>query len=298
MLIYLDCDTGIDDALALAVLLARPDVTLAGVGTVDGNTTAVQAAANTLGLLALAGRSAPVSVGGGFFLGGSDSVHGANGVGGVSLPGGSVDPRPAASLLVSLAAAHPGELHVLALGPCSNLAAALAMSPEVASQVASVTVMGGAVRVPGNMNGRAEFNLANDAVAAAAVLSAGWPVTLVPLDLTMKCRWDPSAIDALAADGRPLTKALSQIVPLYYDFYEAESGVREIPLHDPTAAALAVGLLKPSDAPVLGLRVDPSSGATIEDASSPSRVRVVFDVDGRPGPEILDAILSGDWPRT
>ncbi|NMO55726.1 nucleoside hydrolase [Actinoplanes sp. TBRC 11911] len=296
MLIYLDCDTGIDDALALAVLLARPDVTLAGVGTVDGNTTAVQAAANTLGLLALAGRSVPVSVGGGVFLGGSETVHGSNGVGGVSLPGGSVDPRPAPSLLVSLAAAHPGELHVVALGPCSNLAAALALSPSLASQVASVTVMGGAVRVPGNVSGRAEFNIANDAPAAAAVVAAGWPVTLVPLDLTMGCRWDASAIAALAADGRPLTTALSQIIPLYYDFYEEESGVREIPLHDPTAAALAVGLLTPSDAPVLGLRVDPSSGATIEDPSAATRARVVFEVEGRPGPAILETILAGDWP--
>ena len=71
MLIYLDCDTGIDDALALALLLARPEVTLAGVGTVNGNTSATQAAANTLGLLALAGReSVPVSVGGGIFRAG------------------------------------------------------------------------------------------------------------------------------------------------------------------------------------------------------------------------------------
>jgi purine nucleosidase len=293
MLIYVDCDTGIDDALALGLLLADPEVTLAGIGTVDGNTTAAQAAVNTSGLLALAGRdSVPVSVGGGVFQGGGPEVHGSNGLGGVELPLGSPpDPRPAPALLVSLAASYPGDLHVLALGPCSNLAAALALSPGLASQVASVTVMGGAVRVPGNMNGRAEFNIAQDPAAAAVVIGAGWPVTLVPLDLTMKCRWDASAIAGLRASGRPLPVALSQIVPFYYGFYEAESGTQEIPLHDPTAAAVAVGLLEPSDAPVIGLRVDPSSGATIEDPSAPDRVRVVFDVDGDPGAAILEAIV-------
>jgi purine nucleosidase len=295
MLLYVDCDTGIDDALALGLLLATPSVTLAGIGTVDGNTTAVQAAVNTSGLLALAGReSVPVSVGGGVFHGGGPEVHGSNGLGGVLLPTGPPpDPRSAPALLVSLAAAHPGSLHVLALGPCSNLAAALALSPALASQVASVTVMGGAVRVPGNMSGRAEFNIAQDPAAAAAVIGASWPVTLVPLDLTMKCRWDASAVSALRESGRPLPVALSSIVPFYYDFY-ASDGSDEIPLHDPTAAAIAVGLLEPSDAPVIGLRVDPTSGATIEDPSAPDRVRVVFDVDGDPGATILEAILTSD----
>jgi purine nucleosidase len=295
MLLYVDCDTGIDDALALGLLVARPDVTLAGIGTVDGNTTAVQAAVNTAGLLALAGReSVPVSVGGGVFQGGGPSVHGANGLGGVLLPAGAPpDPRSAPALLVSLAAAHPGSLHVLALGPCSNLAAALALSPELASQVASVTVMGGAVRVPGNMNGRAEFNIAHDPASAAAVIGASWPVTLVPLDLTMKCRWDESAISDLRVSGSPLPVALSEIVPFYYDFY-AEDGLDEIPLHDPTAAAIAVGLLEPTDAPVIGLRIDPSSGATIEDPSASDQVRVIFDVDGDPGATILQGILTDD----
>jgi purine nucleosidase len=235
-------------------------------------------------------------VGGGISRGGPASAHGTGGLGGVTLPPGPVDPRPAVSLLASLAAAHPGELHVIALGPCSNLAAALSSSPGLASQVASVTVMGGAVRVPGNITGRAEFNIAYDPQAAGAVLAADWPVTLVPLDLTMKCRWDESAIAALRDDGRPLPATLAEIVAFYYDFYEPSIGAREIPLHDPTAAAVAVGLLTPSDAPVLGLRVDPDSGAVIEDPSAPAQVRVVFDVDGQAGPMILRAILSGDRP--
>jgi purine nucleosidase len=323
MLIYLDCDTGIDDSVALALLLSLPSVTLAGVGTVNGNTTAAQAAVNSLGLLSLAGASSvPVAVGGGPFIGQTSLVHGANGVGDAVLPS---DLSPVAgtapSLLAELAARHPGELHVLAIGPCSNVAAALDEDPGLAGRVASVTVMGGAVRVPGNMNGRGEFNIAADPAAAAAVFAAPWPVTLVPLDLTMHQIWPWSAVAALQEDGRPILGALSRILPAYYDFYAAESGagvtesggglaepgggvaqpggglaepgMREIPLHDPTAAAITAGLLQPTDAPVLGLRVDLTDGAIVEDDGAPDRVRVVFDVDRPAGPAILDAILTG-----
>jgi purine nucleosidase len=301
MLIYLDCDTGIDDSVALALLLSLPSVTLAGVGTVNGNTTAVQAAVNSLGLLSLAGASSvPVAVGGGPFIGEASLVHGANGVGDAVLPSDlSPVSGTASSLLAELAARHPGELHVLAIGPCSNVAAALDEDPTIAERVASVTVMGGAVRVPGNMNGRGEFNIAADPAAAAAVFAAPWPVTLVPLDVTMNQIWPWSAVAALQDDGRPVPEALSRILPTYYDFYVAESGggpaepgLRAIPLHDPTAAAITAGLLQPTDAPLLGLRVDLTDGAIIEDDGAPDRVRVVFDVDRPAGPAILDAILS------
>jgi inosine-uridine nucleoside N-ribohydrolase len=118
MIFYLDCDTGIDDALALAYLLAHDDVELAGIGTVNGNTSAVQAAANTLGLLELAGRDRiPVAIGAGPPRSNARNVHGGNGVGGVRLPdGGRPDPRTAAQLLVELAHAYPSDLHVLATG--------------------------------------------------------------------------------------------------------------------------------------------------------------------------------------
>src|SRR4051794_37633318 len=105
MRLYLDCDTGIDDAIALAYLLNAPGVTLAGIGTTNGNTSAGQAARNTLGLLALAGVSGiPVSVGAGDPRAGAEHVHGGNGVGGIALPtGGAPDPRTAAQLLIDLA---------------------------------------------------------------------------------------------------------------------------------------------------------------------------------------------------
>jgi inosine-uridine nucleoside N-ribohydrolase len=293
---YLDCDTGIDDAAAIAFLLAHPDVELAGIGTVTGNTSAARAAANTLGLLALAGRAdIPVAVGAGAGAGAgaAERVHGGNGVGGVVLPtGGEPDGRSAVELLVDLARAHPGELHVLGTGPCTNLAAALAAEPALPGLVASVTVMGGSVRTPGNVGPRAEANIAGDPAAAAAVFAAPWPVTLVPLDVTMRHRASEADRAALRERGTPLTAALADMLPVYFDFYEPRLGERRIPLHDPLAAGVAVGDLIPSDAPRLGLRVDGKHGTITEDPGAPNLVRVVLALDRPAQPVIFARILA------
>jgi purine nucleosidase len=294
VIFYLDCDTGIDDALAIGLLLAHDDVTLAGIGTVNGNTSAGQAAANPAGLLELAGRpDIPVAVGPGEHGDGARHVHGGNGVGGVQLPAGPPhDPRSAPELLLDLARQHPGELRVLATGPCSNLAAALRAEPDLPSLVASVTVMGGAVRVPGNVNPYAEANLAGDPAGAAAVLAAPWPVTLVPLDVTLQHRWTPADQETLAATGTPLNQALAAMLPVYFDFYRTRFGVPEIPLHDPLAAGIAAGELTAADAPSLGLRIDPATGQVLEDPGANPPVRVVLSLTEPAGPIVLRRLLD------
>ncbi len=128
--ILVDCDTGIDDALALAYLLAEPSVEVVGVTTVSGNTDAARAAANTLSLFELAGvDDIPVAVGahdfrGRAYAGGAPHVHGDDGVGGIALTAAARahDARPAVELIDHLAQRHP-DLTVLALGPLTNLAA-------------------------------------------------------------------------------------------------------------------------------------------------------------------------------
>ncbi|BCY12174.1 nucleoside hydrolase [Actinoplanes sp. L3-i22] len=291
MLIYLDCDTGIDDAIAIAYLLAHPDVTLAGIGTVNGNTTAPQAAANTLGVLALAGVTGiPVAVGSGAHPHSPVSVHGGNGIGEVRLPSGAKPvSRTAVELLLDLARENPGELHVLATGPCGNLAAALAAEPRLPELVASVTVMGGAVRVPGNRLPDAEANIAHDPGAAATVLAAPWPITLVPLDVTMRHRWTVADVDALRAGGTPLQRALSDMVPVYFDSYERRLGVREIPLHDPLAAAIMLGDVVPGEAPLLTIGVA-GNGRTVESGSG--LVRVILSLAEPAGPILLSRLLA------
>ena len=206
---YLDCDTGIDDALALAYLLASPQADVRGIGTVSGNVSAAVGARNTLDLLQLAGHAhIPVALGAhdpqaGSFHGGAPHVHGANGIGEVSLSTAAAElaPETAAEMLVRLAHEHPGTLRILAIGPLTNIAEALRLDPELPRLVQDITIMGGAAFAPGNITAVAEANIANDPEAAADVLAADWDVTLVPLDVTMSNVLEESHRQELLAVG-------------------------------------------------------------------------------------------------
>ena len=188
--LYLDCDTGVDDAVAIALLLASPEITLVGIGTVSGNTSAAQAAENTLRLLALAGRlDVPVAVGSHDHLadpygGGVPHIHGDNGIGNVELPATEAVPvaESAAELILRLSREHEGALEIVTIGPTTNLALALRLDQNLPQRVRSVTVMGGAALVSGNISPVAEANIFNDAEAASILISAPWRLTLVPLD--------------------------------------------------------------------------------------------------------------------
>ncbi|WP_284755413.1 nucleoside hydrolase [Arthrobacter sp. efr-133-R2A-120] len=311
---YLDCDTGIDDSLAIAYLLASPEVELAGIGTVSGNVSAATGAVNTLNLLHAAGRAAiPVAVGAhdplvGTFDGGAPHVHGENGIGGVTLEdsGLTFESETAAEMLVRLANEHPGELRVIAVGPLTNLALALKLDPKLPALVRDVTIMGGAAFVPGNISPVAEANIFNDAEAAAVVTEADWPVTLVPLDVTMNHRFDEAHRAALATAGHPVASALSGMLVQYFAFYNTIFGEHCAALHDPLAAAIAVGALELDDAPHVGISVDTSTGAAHGQtrcerldggAASARKVperasRVVLSVKGDAAAHLLERILS------
>lgn len=278
---FLDCDTGIDDAMAIVYLLNSPEIDLVGIATVSGNIDAAGGARNTLDLLALAGRTdIPVAVGNhdpqaGRYDGGAPHVHGDNGVGNVTLPVSDADPVPetGAELLVRMARQYPGELHVVAIAPLTNLAEALRLEPDLPQLVGHVTIMGGAALVPGNITAVAEANIGNDPEAAADVLAAPWDLTLVPLDVTMFHRFDEADRQDLISDGRPLPVALGEMLDYYFAFYYSVFGDRHCALHDPLAAAIAVGAVTPTLAPTVRVAVEAGSG--------PSRGQTVCDLRGR-----------------
>lgn len=278
---YLDCDTGIDDAIALTYLMATPSVDLRGIGTVSGNTDAVTAARNTVDLLALLNRSdIPVAVGAQHPLsgrsgGGSPEVHGTNGIGDVHLPGADAEPvtEAADAMLIRLAHEHPGELHVVAIGPLTNLARALRQDPALPELVGSVTVMGGAALVPGNRTPVAEANILHDPEAAAEVLTATWEVTLVPLDVTMANLLDEDQREQIAAIDHPVMPPLAAMLERYADFYAGIFGRPLSAVHDPLAAAVAAGTVRPGLAPVVRVQVDTTAG--------PGRGQTICDMRGR-----------------
>jgi len=311
--IYFDCDTGIDDALALAYLLASPEIEIAGIGTVSGNTDSARAAVNTLDLLALAGRpGVPVAVGAhdplvGEYHGGAPHIHGRNGVGNVELPASGLVPveETAAEMLIRLSNEYPGELEVITIGPLTNIAIALALDPSLPSRVKEVTIMGGAAMVPGNITPMAEANIYNDADAAAVVFATEWPIVLVPLDVTLENTLEESDRQILLDSGRPVAVALGEILDLYFGFYVEVYGRRSCSLHDPLAAAIAVGGVVATNAPAVPALVDatdgPARGQTICDLRGQrmgprdrtgAHVRVVLDTDAPLAPHLLERILS------
>lgn len=311
--VYLDCDTGVDDALALAYLLASPEIELVGIGSVSGNVDAGSAAENTLALLALAGRGdVPVAVGAhdplaGAYVHKATVVHGENGIGGVDLPPHDLQPvgETATEMLLRLSREHEGSLEIIAVGPLTNLALALRADDSFAGRVASVTVMGGAALVPGNVTAVAEANINGDPEAAAVVIAADWDLLLVPLDVTLEHALHEDDRQRLLSDDSALVRTLGEILDHYFDFYVRLYGTRSCALHDPLAAALAVGGAVATRAPAVPVTVDdtagPGRGQTICDLRGPRsgvadvpgcRTRVVLEVEDDLAPHLVERILT------
>jgi purine nucleosidase len=260
--VFLDCDTGIDDVLAIVFLLSRPEIELVGIGSVSGNLDAARAAQNTLQVLDLLGApEIPVAVGAHDFTahpyaGGAPDVHGVNGIGDVVLPDTerTVDGRDAAQLLVDLVQEHRGALRVLAIGPCTNLAIALEREPGITALVRDVVVMGGAFLEPGNITPHAEANVWNDPEAADVVFAAPWAVTALPVDAARRQVLEAADLLALRDDASPVVGTVGRMLEVYGEFYRGVFGRPLAVLYDPLAAALltdAVQVTRELELPVV-----------------------------------------------
>lgn len=296
MRVFVDCDPGIDDAVALAYLAARPEVEIAGVGAVFGNNAVEVTADNALRLLELYGRpDVPVAVGASRPLAQeprlAPHVHGANGLGDVELPDPTRKPvsESAPELLVRLARENPGELDVLAVGPLTNLAVASGLEPKLPQLVRKIVVMGGAVSVPGNVAPHGEANIVNDPESAEHVLGAGFDLDLVALDVTMETVASPEWLAELAETPGEKARLTSAFLDFYAGFYTGVFGARQCAMHDPLAAAVLVDPHLITGAFEAPLRVETTGaltrGMTVADRRPlPSRderrpARVITSVD-------------------
>ena len=206
--IFLDCDPGIDDALAIAFACGHPGLDLRGVSTVAGNVGLEQTTANALSVLEFIGcPGVPVAAGSPRPLlrppVEARHVHGDTGLGAAHLPPALGRPRDthAVDLLMETVGASPGEVTLVATGPLTNIALAVRRYPHLASQVARFVIMGGSAS-RGNVTPAAEFNIACDPEAAAIVFTAGWQVTMVGLDVTLQARASAAVQERMRALGR------------------------------------------------------------------------------------------------
>lgn len=244
--LILDTDPGLDDALALFLALASPEVQLEAVTTVSGNVHVDLTTRNALTLLELAGRTdIPVARGCDrpllrqpVF---ADYVHGQNGLGGVELPTPNLQPlaQHAVDLIIERVMAAPREITLVPVGPLTNIALALRKEPRIADRVREVVIMGGALRVPGNVTPEAEFNIYADPHAAHIVFHAGWPIRLVSLDVTNKTLLQPEQVQALASNGSPVTRLIQQMVDNFLDTFGRPRGLTAFQMHDPLCLSAA-----------------------------------------------------------
>lgn len=241
--LIIDVDTGVDDAIALALAVAR-GAWLIGVTTVAGNVPIETATRNTLDVLAHLGRhDVPVHRGASRPLVApyqdAMHVHGDNGLGGATLErSGAEEGRLAGpAFIIRSAAEYSGELTVVTLGPLTNLAIALNVRPEITTQIARVIVMGGAYFVPGNVTAHSEFNIYVDPEAAQQVFNAPWRnLTLVGLDVTHQ-----TVLAHHQWAGIPLTRgALAGLVRDVMRRTFTERAMSGFYLHDPLALAIAL----------------------------------------------------------
>lgn len=299
--VILDTDIGtdVDDCLALALLLGSPEVDLIGVTCVYGDVRL--RARMVLKLLELRGRTdVPVMVGAEEPLLGKRPVYWAGHEGEGLLKPDDERRLPsdehAVDFLIRTVMGQPGQIHLLAIGPLTNLALAFRREPRLARNLAHLTIMGGAIRGPGHFDlPYREHNIACDPEAAHVVLSAGAPTTVVPLDVTTRVRIRPEGVARVRAGGTAFHRAVADQVDLYPGF--ARRGWSH--LHDPLAAATIV---QPDLVETETLHLDVELGgehtagatlARIPTTDAPANVEVALGVSVERFEEFLIQRLAG-----
>jgi pyrimidine-specific ribonucleoside hydrolase len=302
----IDTDPGIDDALAILLALASPEVDLRLVTTVHGNVGLARTTENALRVLHLAGRSdVPVAAGARESLvhlqpQRAGHVHGTAGLGGVELPPSSaaVDPRPAVVALADLLMTSPEPVTVAAVGPLTNLALLLRVFPDAVARIGRLVVMGGSACRGGNVTAAAEFNVWADPEAAQAVFAAGLPTVMVGLDVTLPTVLDESGIARFAAAG-PIGAQAAAIVQRYLDHARTAYGTTGVVVHDALAVTEAIlpgtlGTVRRDVVVDTGLGA--GRGQTLVDrrvvSAAPTAVEVAESVDSTAAVEFLVSRLA------
>lgn len=242
--LIIDCDPGVDDAIALLMAMARGDrFHLLGITAVAGNVPLPYTVRNALKICALAGNfQVPVYAGcprpllQPLFT--AADVHGATGLRGAELPAPQAAPQPshAVSFLIDTLTQAAQPVTVAALGPLTNLAVALVQAPQIAQHIERLVVMGGAVG-QGNVTPAAEFNMYVDPHAARIVFEADIPTTLITLDTTHQVLTTPKRLAAIRQFGGDVALAAADLLAHYGRSDVERYGMEGAPLHDPCVVA-------------------------------------------------------------
>jgi purine nucleosidase len=236
--ILLDCDPGHDDAIALLLALASPELEVLGVTTVAGNQTLEKTTANAIRVLEFAGRGEiPVAAGADRPLVRepvvASNVHGETGLDGPDLPPPQASPvqQHAVDFLAERIRAENGAVTLVPTGPLTNVALLLALHPDARPE--RIVLMGGAI-AEGNVTPAAEFNIWCDPEAAARVFASGIDMTMIGLDITHKALFSAAHVERL--EGR-VGQMVSELLRFYGEFHRKVYKFDGSPIHDAVAVA-------------------------------------------------------------
>ncbi|MFN6977043.1 MAG: nucleoside hydrolase [Gemmobacter sp.] len=243
--IIIDTDPGQDDAVAILLALASPEIDLLGITCVAGNVPLPLTTRNARIVCELARRpDVPVFAGCDRPVAGrlvtAEHVHGKTGLDGADLPEPTMPLQAAHAvdfIIDTLRREAPGTVTLCPIGPLTNIATALTRAPDIAPRIARIVLMGGAYFEVGNITPAAEFNIYVDPEAARTVFRAGAPITVVPLDVTHKALTSAAWLDALRALGTPVGHAVAGWCNFFERFDKEKYGSLGAPLHDPGTIA-------------------------------------------------------------
>jgi purine nucleosidase len=243
--IIFDTDPGTDDAMALMLALNSPELDVRAITVVPGNTTAQQGLENALRMVSLANRcDIPVAAGAQHPLFQklitAEFWHGKNGLANIELPPSKckVDARFGPDLIVEIVHAFPHEITLVPVGPLTNIALAVEKDPSIVPLVREVVLMGGSIK-GGNVNAAAEANIYNDPEAAQIVFQAGWPLTMVGLDVGDKTLFGRKHLEQLARTHGPVNDFIYGVTKFLVELSE-KFGSEGTPMYDPLAVGVAV----------------------------------------------------------
>src|SRR3984957_9066990 len=244
--IILDTDPGTDDAMALMLALNSPELDVRAITVVPGNVTARQGLENALRMVSLANRC-DIPVAGGaehpLFqkLITAEFWHGKNGLANIELPASKckADTRFGPDLIIDLVHASPHEITLVPVGPLTNIALAIEKDPSIVPLVKEVILMGGSIK-GGNVNAAAEANIYNDPEAAQIVFQAGWPLTMVGLDVGDKTLFGRAQLDELSKTHGPLNDFAVQVFTFLLGLEAKYGSGGGTPMYDPLAIGEAV----------------------------------------------------------
>jgi inosine-uridine nucleoside N-ribohydrolase len=243
--IILDTDPGTDDAMAMMLALNSPELDVRAITVVPGNVTAAQGLDNALRMVSLAKRC-DIAVAGGaqhpLFqrLVTAEFWHGQNGLANIQLPPSNckADAHYAPDLIIQMVHASPHEITLVPVGPLTNIALAVLKDPSIVPLVKEVILMGGSIS-GGNVNAAAEANIYNDPEAAQIVFQAGWPLTMVGLDVGDKTLLTQQYLDQLGGTHGPVNDFIYRVAKYLVDL-SARFNSPGTPMYDPLAVGVAI----------------------------------------------------------